>query len=180
MSSLKMTSIIGMVFFTLLVSPVFAGNVAAKKNGVKVYAEASKASKVLQTLKKGDVLETSKRKGMYWQVKLSSGDKGYVSFLKVKRKASKSSKSISKAIREAAVSGREKGASVNNSRVRSAVMGVRGLDESNDVDFASNVKPELRAVYVMEDLKVSAKSIRRQERKVMSEVESIAAKRNLD
>ena len=34
--------------------------------------------------------------------------------------------------------------------------------------------------YVMEDLKVSAKSIRRQERRVMSEVESIAAKRNLD
>ena len=39
---------------------------------------------------------------------------------------------------------------VSNSRQRSTVMGVRGLDESDEMAFAGNVKPNLRMVYNLE------------------------------
>ena len=92
-------------------------------------------------------MEASGRKGMYWKVKVGK-EQGFVSVLTMKRMASK--KNLSDVIRKAARDSREKGENASI-RSRSAVMGVRGLDASDQVAAAGNVKPDLRAVYRMED-----------------------------
>ena len=155
----------------------FAGSVAAKKDGVKVTSEASKKSEVILTLKKGESLESMERKGMYWQVKTASGKVGYVSVMKVKRSASSGGSGIASVIKKVSQEGRENGDEVENSRARSAVMGVRGLDESSETQYAGNSKPNLRLVYKMEDRRVSPKSLERLESQVMKELELLSKKR---
>ena len=105
-------------------------NLEAKKNGVKVYTDASKKSKVIKKLKKGDGLVAKGRKGMYWE--LEGGD-GFVSVMKVKRKKS-SDGGVSNAMRKLVKQGRD-AEDPGNSRARSGVMGVRGLDESGDTQL---------------------------------------------
>ena len=175
MMSLRRLMILGVCLFFAGAAAALAGSVSAKKDGVKVTAEASKGSTVIQTLNKGDVLETSERVGMYWMVKTSSGKSGFVSVLKVKRAASKGG-GISNVIRQVSQEGRENGEDVENARARSAVMGVRGLDESSETQYAGNTKPNLRLVYKMEDRMVSNKSLSRLERQVMRELELLAKK----
>lgn len=150
--------------------PSFAAQVTAKKDGVEVYADAAKSAKVLLTLKKGESLESADRKGMFWQVKTSSGKTGFVSVIAVNRSAG-SNGGLAKAIQAAAKEGRA-GSEVTNARSRSAVMGVRGLDESEETSFAGNVKPNMRRVYAMEDRKPSDESISNISRSIMKEIES--------
>jgi len=155
---------------------VYAGKfVKAKKDGVKVYAEASKKADVLTTLTKGQSLDASERKGMYWQVKVS-GKLAFVSVFKVK-KVNKSS-AIAEALKDAVKQGREEGDGANV-RARSAVMGVRGLDESDSSSFAGNVKPNLRMVYAMEDLLVGSDQLSLHENSVFNEAERNALKKGL-
>ena len=154
----------------------YALSVSAKKDGVKVTKEAKKSSEVITTLSKGQKLEALERKGLYWQVKLDSGALGFVSILKVKRSAD-SAGGIAEAIRAASEEGRAEGDEVENTRTRSAVMGVRGLDESDETQYAGNAKPNLRLVYQMEDRRVPQKRVQKLEAQVMRELEMIASKR---
>jgi ssDNA-binding replication factor A large subunit len=64
---------------------------------------------------------------------------------------------LTKKIQAVVMQGRED--DIGNQRTRSAVMGVRGLDESGDTAFAGNVRPNMRLVYMMEDLKVDNKKV---------------------
>lgn len=154
-------------------SAMAAKFVEAKKNGVKVYAEASKKATVLTTLKKGQSLDALERKGMYWKVKVS-GKEAFVSVFKVKKV--NDSSAIAEALKDAVKQGREEGDGAN-ARARSAVMGVRGLDESDSSSFAGNVKPNLRMVYAMEDLLVTSDEITELENKVFDESERNALKK---
>lgn len=151
-------------------SPSFAGKVQAKKRVVKVYEKASKKSAVLKKFKKGATMETVERKGMYWQVKLDGDKLGFVSVMSVKRKTGGQDSDLSSALRSAAQKGRRDGGDSSNMRARSAVMGVRGLDESSETAFAGNVKPNLRMVYNMENIHVNDKQIRALEKMVAREV----------
>ena len=131
---------------------IYAGSVEAKQNGVPVTAAPDKAAAVVQTLKAGEVVETVERKGMYWQVKAAGGKTGFVSVMAVKVKASDSdSGSLAGAIQNAVQTGRSssEGASA---RARATVMGVRGLDETNDTSYAANTRPNLKAVFSMEEI----------------------------
>lgn len=154
----------------LTASSAQAASVVAKKKSVKVYATASKKGDVLATLDKGDAIEAIERQGMYWQVKTSSGKTGYVSVLTVKHQPD-SDTSLSKAIQNAARQGRTSDDS-GSVRSRSAVMGVRGAAEDEEVEFAGNVRPDLRAVFFMEDYKVSEQDIEALEERVFAEIES--------
>ncbi len=142
--------------------------VEAKKDGVKVTAEPSRSAEVLATLKKGDSLASEGRKGMFWQVKLDGGKSGFVSVMSVKRGIGKA-KGISDAIRNAARDARDE-EDVSASRQRTAVMGVRGLDESSETQFAGNLKPDFDLVYRMEDRKISNKEITSLEDRVQNEI----------
>ena len=160
-----------------LSSTALGVQVSAKKDGVKVTSAASKSSSVVTTLSKGEALEAIERKGLYWQVKTKSGETGFVSILKVKRLAGGEG-GIAQAIRAASEDGRSDGDEVENTRTRSAVMGVRGLDESDETQYAGNTKPNLRLVYQMEDRRVSGKKLRQLENQVMKELELMAEKQN--
>ena len=148
---------------------LLAGTVESQKDGVEVYSSADKSSTVIQKLKKGDRLSAGERKGMYWQVKTSSGKDGFVNMLSVKVKPDENP-GLADAMREAAKKGRSQSAA-DGGRTRSAVMGVRGLDDTGEVGVAANLRPNLHAVYRMEDFNISQDSVNRQGEQVMTEVE---------
>jgi hypothetical protein len=156
-----------------------AVDLSAKKDGVKVLAEASKSASVVSTLKKGDSVKSINRKGMFWEVELAGGKKGFVAVLDVSRQAGSSDNSLAKAIRSAAQEGRSQDSSVDQARSRTAVMGVRGLDENEETSFAGNVKPNLRRVYMMEDRIVEQKALDDLASLVAKEMEARAEKKGL-
>lgn len=148
----------------------FAGSVEAKQNGVAVTAAPDKAAAVIQILKAGEAIQSVERKGMYWQVKAAGGKTGFVSVMAVKIKASDADGgSLAGAIQNAVQTGRSSSEGAN-SRARATVMGVRGLDETNDTSYAANVRPNLKAVFSMEDSRVSAVQIETLSEKVFAEI----------
>ena len=161
------------LIFGLLVvgaSKVYAGSIEAKQAGVPVTAGPDKGAAVIQTLKAGEAMETVERKGMYWQVKAAGGKIGFVSVMAVNVKASDSDGgSLAGAIQSAVQTGRSSSEGAN-ARARATVMGVRGLDETNDTSYAANARPNLKAVFSMEDSRVSAAQIENLSEKVFDEI----------
>lgn len=150
-----------------------AAHVEAKKDGVEVYADATNKSAVVATLKSGESIVATERKGMFWAVKTTDGKVGYVSVLVVKHKPD-SDGTIADAIKAASKQGRPEGDGTD-ARARSAVMGVRGLAEDDNMANASNVRPNLRAVYRMEDKPVGEKKIDELGQSVLREIASKAS-----
>ena len=106
---------------------------------------------------------------MYWKVETDKGEQGFVSVLKMKRNKAKVSGKLSAALQKAVQQGRSEDDS-SNIRSRSAVMGVRGLDES-DVASAGNVKPNKRMVQAMENITIQSSEIEKIAELVEKEVE---------
>lgn len=151
----------------LLVSTeLWATELEAKKDGVELFDGPSKKAKVVKKLKQGESFVAIGRKGMYWELENS---KGFVSVTAVSRKKS-SDGGASNAMRKLVNQGRD-AEDPGNTRARSGVMGVRGLDESSDTEFAGNVKPNLRLVYSMEDIQVDEKKVEELESAVFKEIE---------
>ena len=167
---MKIFKLVTVLAFFAFNSTTLAVTLQAKKNGVKVTAKAKKSSKVLITLKKGDILRKISRKGMYWKVKADNGEVGYVSVMKVKRQASEES-SISSSIRQVSKSTRPDEDQQSGARSRSSVMGVRGLSESDSNQYAGNVRPNMRLVFAMEDREYAAKDINKIALGVEAEIE---------
>jgi hypothetical protein len=140
------------------------------KKTVKVLAKPSRSAKVISQVKPGESIMGQERKGMYWRVTLKNGSNGYISVMRVKRSAASKGTTLAEAIRNAAEKsrGEDKNSGV---RSRSAVMGVRGLNESNDVANAGSVSPNLRMVYAMEDMRIASKDLDRLNELVFSEIE---------
>ena len=151
---------------------VLAATVESQKDGVEVYSSPDKSSSVMQKLKKGDRLSAGERKGMYWQVKTSSGKDGFVNMLVVKVKPDENP-GLADAMREAAKKGRSQSAA-DGGRTRSAVMGVRGLDDTGEVGVAANLRPNFHAVYRLEDFELPKDEVSRRGDQVMLEVEKKA------
>ena len=140
------------------------------KKAVKVLEKPSRSAKVISQIMSGLSIVGQERKGMYWRVKLKNGAQGYISMMRVKRSVSTTGSTLAEAIRNAAEKSRGDDPKTGV-RSRSAVMGVRGLNESNDVANAGSVSPNLRMVYAMEDMKIASKDIERLNELVFSEIE---------
>ena len=164
--------------------PAFANFVKAKKDRVEIYKKASKKSTVLgyfckinakkknkDCLNEKNILETSsKREGLYWKVLLKADQRGYVSILKVKKtKAKSGSSTFSNILREAVQ--KKMSDTVSNSRQRSTVMGVRGLDENKKISSAGHVSPNLRLVNNMEKIVIKQSDLEELEEKIHKELE---------
>ena len=149
-------------------SQAYSAEVEPKAGDVTVYADATNKSEAISSLKAGQKLEAVERKGMFWQVKTADGKVGYVSVLQVKHKADTSS-GLATAIKSAVKEGRS-GDQVTESRSRTVVMGVRGLREDESAGKAGDVRPNLRAVYDMEDRTVSPAKLDELGEKVFREV----------
>ena len=135
---------------------LFAKSLIAKKDDAKVLGAPKRGAEVIKTLKKGERVESLKRKGMYWEVELDGDKKGFISILAVKPAPSKST--LTDVIRSTVQQTRSDNDS-SNMRSRSTVMGVRGLDESDETQFAGNVKPNLRMVHNLEDFQVKQSQV---------------------
>ncbi|NRA64586.1 MAG: hypothetical protein HRU19_08895 [Pseudobacteriovorax sp.] len=123
------------------------GQMLKTKKKAKIHAEPKKKSTVIAEAEKDAVFESKGRKGMFWKIEYESNT-GYVSVLRVKRVAG-TKKGLSSVLESVSKAGR--GGDTARVRSRSVVMGVRGLDESSDLAQVGNMKPDLRAVYRMED-----------------------------
>lgn len=157
--------------FALLAHAAQAAEVEAKKD-TKIYKEATNKSDVVGDLKSGESVESVERKGMFWQIKMKGGETGFVSVLAVKHKAD-SNDNLAKAIKNAVKQGRaDEGDS--DVRQRSAVMGVRGLAEDDSAGNAGKIRPNLRAVFALEDMTVRKKDIEALGADVLSEIEKEA------
>lgn len=143
-------------------------DVVAKKDGVSVYQEANKGSAVVLTLKNGQTMPALDRLGMFWQVD-NKGSKAYVFLTDVTVRNGADATTLSGVLRDAVQKNRNDAQAVEM-RSRSAVMGVRGLDQS-DADFAGNSKPNLRMVYDMEGLNISSSNIQKIQASVDKEIE---------
>jgi hypothetical protein len=164
-----MKKIWGVILVSLCPTLARAGTVEAQKDNVEVFAAADKSAAVLTKLKKGETLKSAERSGMYWQVQTQDGKSGFVSVLGVKVKAEDKS-DLSNAMREAVKNGRSQ-STADGGRTRSAVMGVRGLDDTNDTGMAASLRPNLQAVYQMEDYDVPKARLDQQAELVAAEVE---------
>jgi hypothetical protein len=154
----------------------YAVEVEAKKDGVEVYSDATNKSEVVGTLKSGETAAAGDRKGMFWGVTLKGGKAGFVSVLAVKHKAEGGS-DLAKAIKSVTKEGRTE-SDGSDSRSRSAVMGVRGLADDDNVANASSIRPNLRAVYQMEDKRVSEKRVEKLGEQVFREISQRSAANN--
>jgi hypothetical protein len=153
---------------TLGAAPALGAEVEAKKAGVEIYADATNKSDVLGKMGDKESLPAGERKGMFWEVTTKDGKKGYVSVLAVTRKADADA-NLANAIKNVVKDGRQEGDN-NNERARSAVMGVRGLREDDDMANAANIRPNLRAVYAMEDANVAKKKVEELGESVFNEI----------
>lgn len=133
-----------------------AAEVQAKKD-IEIFTDATNKSEVIGKLAKGESLPAVERKGMFWQVKTSDGQTGFVSVLAVAHKADTNGK-LAEAIKAVVKEGRSTDATAEV-RARSAVMGVRGLRADDNAGNAGAVRPDIRAVYSLEDVRVPKKQL---------------------
>lgn len=157
--------------FVLVAQMAVSSEVEAKKD-LEIYKEATNKSDVVGTLKSGDSAESVERKGMFWQIKMKSGASGFVSVLSVKHKA-ESSGNLAKAIKNVVKQGRAD-EDDSDSRQRSAVMGVRGLAADDSASNAGSIRPNLRAVFAMEDHDVRKNEVEALGAEVFAEIEKSA------
>ncbi len=141
-----------------IASSVFAKEVEATADNVQILAAANRSAAVVGTLSKGESVSSKDRIGMYWQVTTKDGKDGFVSFTSVKAKKEQESASLSGALRDAVQEHRDEN-DPSNVRARSTVMGVRGLQESKEVGFAGNVRPNLRLVYNLESFPLNKQKV---------------------
>jgi hypothetical protein len=110
---------------------------------------------------------------MFWEVKTKDGATGYVSVLAVKHNADTDG-NLAKAIKNAVKQGRPED-DADDSRQRSAVMGVRGLAEDDSAGNASALRPNLRAVFAMEDSNLRQKELDALGNDILAEIEKKAS-----
>ncbi|MFW7380471.1 MAG: SH3 domain-containing protein [Oligoflexus sp.] len=170
MSRMLLISLTTMFFIITNSQESFANQLAAKKDGVKVTATPQANGELVATLAAGEAVDQVSRKGMFWQVKTADGKTGFVAVTLMQRQANDSA-TLAKAIRRAAADAREEGDDVTGNRMRTAVMGVRGLDEDEDTASAGNVRPNMDLVYKMEDRWVQAKRVRSLENRLQAEIQ---------
>lgn len=165
------------IFFGVIAqSQIFASTrLVTKASDTELYAEPNKSSTVIKKLAQGIAIEGSERKGMFWEA-TEGGQKVYVSILKVKAEASASDSNVSNALQKAVQSERQENDSANM-RSRSTVMGVRGLDDTSDTAYAGSVRPNLRAVYNMENYSSTPQKLDELEELVKKEIEERSAQR---
>ena len=171
------------IISTLQVNCLLAGFIKPKKDLIKIYQKPNKKSLVIgyfckkdfnkkekNCLNKNEILKKAvKREGLYWRVFTGNSKEGYVSILKVKKAKSKDKSSFSNILRDAVQ--KKMSDTVTNSRQRSTVMGVRGLDENDRISSAGHVNPNLRLVNNMEKISILENDLEDLEEQIHAELE---------
>lgn len=156
-----------------------------KKKNTYLYKNSSKKSEKIRKLKKGYILNSSERKGRYWIINKEDcqgeGSKNeatsncFVYYKNVKKSKSVQNSSVANALAKIIQNKKAEAEDPVNTRGRSQVMGVRGLEE-NDVSFIGNIRPNLRLVYSMETRKISENKMEKLESLIYKEIDALEKK----
>jgi hypothetical protein len=150
--------------------------VKARKDGVKVFAEANSATRVLKTLKKDEVVNTRHRFGSFHAVDIGPNAIGYVRVLEVAKVADKEAEAFQRTLeKRVGTLPVDDGASSARARTSSSVMGIRGLAVDGDASARADVRPDMRHVRIMEERDVGSERrerIERLESLVFEEIEN--------
>ena len=152
-----------------------AETVKAKRDGVRVFSEASSTSSVLVQLKKDQSLPARHRFGAFWSVDLPGGKIGYIRGLEVKvvdeavtERIQQRKRTQEEAARDAPESGR--------ARTSAAVMGVRGLADDAESEGRSDLEPDYAKVRKMEERVISSAKIEALQASLFVEIEQSSKK----
>lgn len=149
----------------LLYGTADAMELVTKKAGVSVYSKAVPNAPALGTLKDHEKVEASTRMGMYWVVQFN-GQKAYVRVADVQPARNSD---VSSALKYQA----NKKDGENGGRARAtAVMGIRGLDDSEDITGGGTGKPNTELTHRMENRPVDSHAISEIEKSVNAELEA--------
>lgn len=175
-----MRGLFAVVFFVFCswgsgIATAEAKSMVAQRSGVNVYSEPSLKGKVLQTLTKGTevVVTDSERKGLFLSVRLQDGVDGFVPYIQLVEKSDENVTKVMNYVRQLV---KPKDQADNSARKRSAaaVMGIRGLaaSKSEELDSVSNARPNLKAVYEMEERDVNGADLEMLRAQVGKEMDS--------
>lgn len=152
----------------------FADVVRARRDGVKVFAEASSQAAVVATLRKDEAVTMRHRHGSFFAIDLPGPRIGYVRFLEVAKvegdKAEELRKEIERRVGKAAVP--DAGGAARE-RAATSVMGVRGLGADADASARTNVRPDMRAVRAMDARVPSEQRLDALEKSIFAEIEAL-------
>ncbi len=150
----------------------FADSVLFKKD-TYLLKDSKKDTETKILIKKDSECDLDERKGMFYKVSCPEGD-GFIYFTAATRKMSSSG--LAETLKKVAIEARDNAANGvgENTRSRTAVMGVRGLSESNELSQISNMKADLKTVYQMEDRVVDENRINLLENLVHEEIENLS------
>jgi hypothetical protein len=114
-------------------SIAFADTVKARKDGVRLFSEASSTAKVIRVLKKDELLNMRHRFGSFFVVDEGKNGLGYVRALETIKAGDKEADAFRKTLEER-VGKVDPGDSASGARARAStsVMGIRGLADDGD------------------------------------------------
>lgn len=143
--------------------PALALELAPKKKNVSVVDSHMPNAKVIGSLSENEKVKSDGRQGMYWSINWN-GKKGFVRVTEMKPVSSSSN--VTKALKYNASKAEE---SKSNRTRATAVMGIRGLDDGEDI--TSGGKPNEELTRKMEERVVRDGSVAEIERSVNAELE---------
>lgn len=143
------------------------------RDNMKVFAEKNTKSKVVEVLKQGDkVVVQEGGNALFKKIVTESGKTGFVPYIALTERTDQSMKKIVNFVRGFTRPSAEE-SDVSRTRSANAVMGIRGLATTNDeaLTRVNGSRPNLAAVYQMEDRSISRYNVEKLSEQVLAEVE---------
>lgn len=145
----------------------FAFELTPKKAGVSLRAKPTVDGPVVKVLQGNERLKVTSKSGLYWAVTLGA-DKGFVLSSEVQPLRSNEESNVRSGFKSAI-----QGNKGNQKRTRSAVMGIRGLDDAEEISNKSGDRNNPNATQKMESRPISKDSLNRLEESVNKENEEL-------
>lgn len=148
-------------------------------HNVPIFEAPNRTAKTLLTVPKGRTLECRDRIGIFWEVHLKDGRRGYVHFLSVRLKTTHENPNLSQTLRNN-LQVQKEGERAAINRARSNAASIHDLSAHSSVlRTVQDNPPNFRLVYLIEALKVSKSSIEALGRELGEEIAKKAKGRDL-
>ncbi len=143
------------------------------RDNTKLLSEKNTKSPSLTTLKEGDIVIVEEGgNALFRKIRTSDGKMGFVPYVALAEKHDRSMRKVVNFVRSFTRPAAEDNDTAR-SRSANAVMGIRGLASTSDEALAkvNAARPNLAAVYQMEDQNISQEHVQRLSELVLGEIE---------
>lgn len=148
-----------------------AFDLSPKKAGVSLRAQPAADAAVVKVLQGNERLKVTSKSGLYWAVTLG-GEKGFVLSSEVQPARSQDDSNVRSGFQSAVQGNKD-----SPKRTRSAVMGIRGLDDAEEISNKAGDRNNPNATQKMENRPISKDSVNRLEDAVTKENEELNNKK---